>query len=621
MYAQLLTFLAVILLFELYTPPAEGSGVGSGGVFIGTALTVALYYVVGRLAFALWERRVQPGSVERAIASLLHASLVQRLIIFAVGIYALILYLFQWKTVCLELLGQDVPRTILALAGILPFIVLLFAVWAAAYPARKVYLRPQSTFLHYLAGQAKLHLSILAPWVGIMVLMDIAAIVSPGLTRRIEENLLWALGTFVIFLVALAWAFPRLIVGLWRCPPMPPGPKRSILERFFARHHFRYKGIVLWTLFEGSQSTAGILGVFPGSRFILVTPSLLQSLDEVELEGVMAHEMGHARHRHMLFYLVFMVGLTLVFDLVLEAVTLAFTLGSLAFKAQGVPIEAWWDRLGATPTVISLLITIPALILVIVYFRFGFGLYSRNFERQSDLYALETQGTPEPLIRSFEKIAGFHPFVRLLPSWHHFSIQQRIDFLRACTANPRLMKRHHRKVRALVIGYLIFFFSLAGLLFGWRTYDWGQGWTLSLLRQIAKQQVQAKPGNASLWLALGSIAFEKGDLAAAENAFREAIRLNPQSAEACNNLAWLYATAEKDRFRKPREALELAHRAAQLQPDSPHILDTLAEAYFINGRPHRALEVERQALDLAREKQAYYRAQMERFERALGQGR
>jgi len=54
--------------------------------------------------------------------------------------------------------------------------------------------------------------------------------------------------------------------------------------------------------------TAGIMGIVPRYRYILVTDSLLETLSLEELKAVLAHEMGHAKYRHLLFYILFFVG-------------------------------------------------------------------------------------------------------------------------------------------------------------------------------------------------------------------------------------------------------------------------------------------------------------------------
>jgi cytochrome c-type biogenesis protein CcmH/NrfG len=138
-----------------------------------------------------------------------------------------------------------------------------------------------------------------------------------------------------------------------------------------------------------------------------------------------------------------------------------------------------------------------------------------------------------------------------------------------------------------------------------------------LEQRIAERQLAQTPENAPLWFALGNIAFERKDLGAAEAAFLRAIQLDAENPDALNNLAWLYATATQSEYRKPEEALRLAREAARRRPTASYILDTLAEAYFVNGRISEALEIEQRALRLATERRDYYRAQIERFRKTL----
>ena len=58
-----------------------------------------------------------------------------------------------------------------------------------------------------------------------------------------------------------------------------------------------------------------------------------------------------------------------------------------------------------------------------------------------------------------------------------------------------------------------------------------------------------------------------------------------------------------------------AHRAAAIE-ETPHVLDTLAESLFINGKTEQAIEVALRALELARTNRAYYNGQLERFQTA-----
>ncbi|MCJ7833589.1 MAG: M48 family metalloprotease [Deltaproteobacteria bacterium] len=58
--------------------------------------------------------------------------------------------------------------------------------------------------------------------------------------------------------------------------------------------------------------TAGVMGLVKRFRYLLITPALLDLLEPEELMGVVAHEIGHIRKRHLLFYLGFFAGYVLL---------------------------------------------------------------------------------------------------------------------------------------------------------------------------------------------------------------------------------------------------------------------------------------------------------------------
>jgi len=69
-------------------------------------------------------------------------------------------------------------------------------------------------------------------------------------------------------------------------------------------------------------------------------------------------------------------------------------------------------------------------------------------------------------------------------------------------------------------------------------------------------------------------------------------------------------------LRQPQQALLLARRAAAVDPQA-HVLDTLAESYFVNGDVQAALDAETAALEMAKQDRSYYKGQIQRFARAL----
>jgi Zn-dependent protease with chaperone function len=612
MYGNVLVTLAAILLFELL--PSSGlskslDSVGRLGIIL---VSLGIYFFICRLLFSLSHLR-KKGVLDREIFKILHSSVSQKFVIGATVLYGALVYFTGWREWSLQVAGKG-GQALVSLLGIAPFLVAALGVWIATYPGRHL---SGKGLLSHIVLQAGFFLPVLFPWLFIMLSMDILSVISPGLQRKLDENPLWSLGALLVLLMAMLWAFPGVLLRLWRCPSLPQGPKRERLEKFFGDHKFKYKDIRLWTVLQDSMSTAGVLGVLPGSRYVLVTPSLLETLDDLELEAVMAHEIGHIKHRHMVFYVAFMMGLTILLDLFLKVMPLGVMTGIWLVGGSEVFSERPPGTFEAVVSHLKIFSMIGIVLIALVYLRLGFGLFSRNFERQADLNALEIQGEAFPLIRSLDKIGGFHPLVRSMPSWHHYSIEERISFLLKCQRDPKEATRHHKKVRFLVGGYLVL---LAGLLFclvGWRNFQWEGKLFLALREKVIFSVLEKEAGNSDAWYLMGTMALEKGDLQEAEKALRRSIELDPQNPEALNNLSWLYSTANDQKFRRPEEALELALKAAQLRPDEPHILDTLAEALFVNGRIKEAIELERRAAELTRGSKEHYLRQLERYERAL----
>jgi len=93
------------------------------------------------------------------------------------------------------------------------------------------------------------------------------------------------------------------------------------------------------------------------------------------------------------------------------------------------------------------------------------------------------------------------------------------------------------------------------------------------------------PGSTIAWTNLGNAEVQMGDRVKAEEAFRKAVAVDPTSADALNNLAWLlYQEQRLD------EAEPLARRAvASPAPDEWMRLDTLARIQLARGACSDAL--------------------------------
>ena len=134
--------------------------------------------------------------------------------------------------------------------------------------------------------------------------------------------------------------------------------------------------------------------------------------------------------------------------------------------------------------------------------------------------------------------------------------------------------------------------------------------------KLIQEKLLKTPDDPNLHYMLGNLYLENGDFAGAIKAYEKSIQHSPQNPHALNNLAWLYATSENERFRNPEKAVRLAEKAVALD-QAPHIWDTLAESYYVSGNFKKAVEAGKLALESGSKNRAYYEKQLKKFTTAL----
>ena len=492
------------------------------------------------------------------------------------------------------------------LAGLIVFFGYLCLIWLAARPSYQSIFARTLTARAFVAANIKINLAILLPWLIISALFDLLQLAP---VPRLKEFLASAWGEPILVLVSLfglIFFLPLAIVRLWGCTPLPPGLTRQRLEDFCRSQRLQFSNILLWPLFEGRMLTAGVIGLSRRFRYILVTPALLEATTPEEMEAVMAHELGHVKRYHLQLYLFLFLGFGLLTQVSGAPLLLLLLSSDLFYRLITLT--------GASPdTILALASACIIFALMLGYFRFVFGFFMRNFERQADLYALAAMGHASPLIRVFEKIALLSGNIRDLPSWHHFGLGQRIDYLRRCEENPAWIPRHHRRVY-LALG-LYALIMLAGIAAAWQMPQdlLGDAPKARFAEAIIQQKIREQPNNGLWFQLLGDLQYSRSQEEAAMDAYEHALRLAPANTEALNNLAWLLLTAQEPALRNPERALLLAQKAAD-ETRIPHVLDTLATAYWANDNPTEALAIEAEALARAGTHKEFYRSQMEKFQ-------
>jgi tetratricopeptide (TPR) repeat protein len=396
-----------------------------------------------------------------------------------------------------------------------------------------------------------------------------------------------------------------MIQKLWRCKPVEEGKKRSDIEAICKKAGVGFADILYWPIFGSRMITAGVMGLIKRFRYILVTKSLLSLLEPEEVEAVIAHEAGHIKRNHLVFYLLFFLGYMLLavstFDLVIYSVIYA------------KPFYRFLIDSGISqPTLISVLYGIAIAGIFLIYFRFIFGYFMRNFERQADTYVYSFFENAGPLISTFEKIADAGGGTADKPNWHHFSIRERMDFLNKCDADRSLIKRHDGKIKKSIAIYLAGLILTGALGYSLNFGEKGKKLNNFFAEKIILGEIKDNPGDPELPAMIGDLYYSLKYYDKAKSAYEKSLSLSTKNPNVLNNLAWLYATCEDKTIRNPELAVVLAEKAVKIE-ETPQILDTLAESYYAAGDYEEAVEAGEKALNLAGPDKFYYEKQLAKF--------
>ncbi|MFH2122903.1 MAG: M48 family metalloprotease [Pseudomonadota bacterium] len=591
MYNNLLYFLTAIFLFSMSTA-SETPWLPAWGAVVFFVLNLILYQ---RLIQVLHR---QAGSSSAYFKAERKAS------IAAIFFFGLATYVSDLKYYLSLLAWAKVLPSLVNVAGLLLFLLYLVLMWRVArLNYQRVFGRTYSTAT-FIASNIKVNLPIVLPWVLLSLCYDLVALFpSAGL----HGFLLSAGGDFlfyVLFLFFVLLVFPPLVRRLWGCTRMPDGPLRDQLTAFCARQRFSTE-LYLWPLFEGRALTAGVMGVVPGLRYLLITPALLEVLSLPELEAVMAHEIGHVRKKHLLLYLVLIAGFSLVVGLYTEPLTFFLLSRDFFYSLMR------WS--GMSPEALLVVCAaIPLLLVMLLYFRYLFGFFIRNFERQADLHVFAALGSSFALMSALEKIALLSGNSRDQPSWHHFGIGERVAYLEKCEQDPQEQGRHGRKVLLSLLTYMLVLAAAVG----WAQYlpveGLARAYEEKYIETVLWQKLQQEPDKA-LWLQMaGDLMQHKKMERKALAAYEQALTLPPVSPDLMNNLAWLLLTSEDVGLRDPQRALVLARSAVGLKPVGI-FYDTLGLALWANGLVAEAVEAEEEAVLADPATREYYQQQIVRF--------
>ncbi len=608
MFANFFYFIIALLVYSTYQPSDTSNFTAFQSLFLFIFLLV-VYTAYTWRQFQRLNRMMENhvyAEGDSRFTSLLTRQSILAILLFAADIYGLNLSFFVSDFRLFVLFP-----TLQAILFILLFIAYLTILWACAHRSYQILYHSGIGRRTYITSNISFSMPVLLPWVVISSFSDIIYLLPMGVLTRFLATPEGEILYFLVFLVIVAMTGPLMIQKFWGCRPLEQGLDRTRIENLCRSVNLGYRNILHWPIFEGRIITAGVMGLVKRFRYILVTRALLNLLEPHEVDAVVAHEIGHVKKHHLLFYLFFFAGYMVISFSFLDLIVYAM----IYFD----PLINTFNRMGFSPvTVTSFIFSLVIITTFLIYFRYIFGYFMRNFERQADAYVYTMFDSAAALISTLKKITITSRQSPDKPNWHHFSISERIAFLRKCEMDRAHVGRHNSKLRKSIMGYLVGLVLIGGVGYQLNYGEAGAVLNTHFFEKVIIKELEKTPGNADLHSMMGDLYFSRNNYRDATFQYEKAIELAMQHSRALNNLAWLYATCEDASFRNPKRALVLAKRAAALERES-HVLDTLAESYFINGDIEEAIATEKEALAIAKKDRAYYQEQIARFETALGQ--
>jgi len=212
---------------------------------------------------------------------------------------------------------------------------------------------------------------------------------------------LWAWGIWTGFALLMQVIYPTVIAPLFnKFHPLADAALADRVQSLMRRCGFAAKGLFVM---DGSRRSAHANAYFAGmgkSKRVVFFDTLLSRLQPVEVEAVLAHELGHFHHKHILHRMLMLFGVSLV---------------GLALLGWLTTQPGFYEGLGVTPNMAApnhalalllFMMATPPFMFFISPFMAG---YSRKAEFEADAYACaqaDGQALTSALLKLYEDNAN-----------------------------------------------------------------------------------------------------------------------------------------------------------------------------------------------------------------------
>lgn len=215
---------------------------------------------------------------------------------------------------------------------------------------------------------------------GALIGLPIAALILWLMGAAGAQWWIWAWGTWVGFNLLLLWALPTFIAPLFnKFTALEDGTIKAQVTALMVRCGFAAKGLFVM---DGSKRSAHGNAYFTGfgsAKRVVFYDTLLAKLSPDEIAAVLAHELGHFKHRHLSRRMLLLFGTSL----------LAFAmLGWLANQSWFYAGLGVAPNLSAPNDALALLLFMISAPLLSFFIAPVFSAMSRRDEFEADAYAV-----------------------------------------------------------------------------------------------------------------------------------------------------------------------------------------------------------------------------------------
>lgn len=290
-----------------------------------------------------------------------------------------------------EVIGRPATAAVLSILGMV-VIVLYYSLYSLPWlRLDRIAKRAQGNSVR----STQLKLTLRGTLAGFLPLMLWIGVITPFISQFIArgEVVSFALVLAGFLLVVHSLAPLQIQLANPTAPLPAEHPVAAMAQDLCAQASVGVDQVRVLKLGETRVANALVAGLWPWLRRIYITDHMLATFSVAEIRAILAHEVGHIRHRHLWWYLGFAIGGVFVIPRLFDALA-QFELLS----------DSLW----------------PVVIALGLYWGVMFKFLSRCFERQADRFAVAATGDVATFQSALERLAEVNGMVKRYSKWDIF---------------------------------------------------------------------------------------------------------------------------------------------------------------------------------------------------------